>query len=105
FNRDGRRVAAPSNGALDNRTLSRKDYIDPVRSGLDPDRRAHRNSLKQFAHVAILQRDTTPGPVAPGAVTMNVNIAAEARVLRRSLLSFQRVLDFVVLRFRDQTLP
>ena len=39
--------------------------ITLIESGqADSDRRAHGNSLKQFAHVAVFQRDTTPRPVA-----------------------------------------
>ena len=60
--------------------------------------------VKQLSDVFILQSHTAPGPIAPGAVTVNVDVAAQTRVLRRSSYCFQGFHDRFVLRSIDQAI-
>ena len=66
-------------------------------------RRAHRNCIEKFANVAILQRHAAPRPITACAVAVNVDVAAELRVLWRSFMGIQSLDDRVVLRPGDQT--
>ena len=71
---------------------------------LDSNRHANLDDSEQLADVFVLQRDTTPRPIAPRAIAVNVDIAAQRRVLKRPPLCLERAEDIVVLRFGDQAL-
>src|SRR5882672_2994435 len=67
-------------------------------------RRADAHSTEQLPNVFILQSRTTPGPITPGAVAVDVDVATQASVLRRASLCLQRAQDRVILCFRDQSI-
>src|SRR6266849_2489833 len=75
-----------------------------MESWLDCYRRSDAHRVEQLADVFILQRHTAPCPIALRAVAVNVNVAAQMCVLRRSLFCPQRARDRVVLRARDQAI-
>jgi len=80
----------------DSITLPFSDNFRPE-SRLDGYFRPHRHSLEQFPDFLIFQRHAAPGPIAARAVTVNVDVAAEPRVLRRRRLSFDGPHDRIVL--------
>src|SRR6185503_6274670 len=84
----------------DNRTLGHE--LLSVESRLDRDWRPDGHHLEQLPNVTILQGDAAPGPVAAGAIAVNVDIAAEFSVLRWRFICLQRLHDRVVLRPGDQ---
>src|SRR6266478_4823138 len=69
---------------------------------LNRDRRSHRYRVEQFLYISIFQRHAAPCPIAACAVSVNVNISAEFRVLRWLSLSLYGVHDCVMLRTGNQ---
>lgn len=85
---------------LDNRTLTRSWG---KRLRLNCDGSADHHGIEEFTHIAVLERDATPCPIAAGAAPMDVDVATQASVLGRRLFGLQSAHDRIVLRSVNQS--
>ena len=66
--------------------------------------RAYFDDVVQFADVFVVEGDAAPRPIRLRAVSMNKDLAAQARVLGRLALCFYRSNDLFVLSLGYQAL-
>ena|SRR2546422_5237502 len=76
----------------------------PEGSRLDSNRHANLDDSEQIADVFVLERYTTPCPIGLRAIAVDVDIAAQRRLLRRPPLCPERAHNLVILRFCDQAI-
>src|SRR5207247_6320087 len=63
------------------------------------------HDIEQLSNVLVVQRDTAPGPITLRAVSVDVDLTAQPRVLQRCAFFLERAGYLLVLAARYQPIP